>query len=117
MPFKFEYWPTYSFSLEQFYHYANFKRHPWGKEHQEINIIYQDEISSNDLWMRDNSYNAISSIFFGKDYKDYFHKKGYSIDYIHRFTDEITLTTSFRNTNQNSLPTLLNYKNKALRNI
>ena len=65
--------------------------------------------------MRDGTYDNISSIFFGKDYKDYFHKKGYSIDYTHHFTNEITLTNRFSNTNQFFLPTLLNYKNKLLK--
>ena len=100
MAFKLEYWPTYSFSLKQFHHFATFKRHPWGKESQEINITYHDEISSNDCWMRNHFYNNISSMFYGKDYKDYFHKKGYSIDYIHRFTNEITLINRFSNTNR-----------------
>ena len=54
-------------------------------------------------------------MFYGKDYKDYFHKKGYSIDYIHRFTNEITLINRFSNTNQFFLPTLLNYKNKLFK--
>ena len=112
MAFKLEYWPTYSFSLKQFHHFATFKRHPWGKESQEINITYHDEISSNDRWMRNHFYNNISSMFYGKDYKDYFYKKGYSIDYIHRFTDEITLINKLNNTNQKNSPSLLNYKNK-----
>ncbi|SVD49120.1 uncharacterized protein METZ01_LOCUS401974, partial [marine metagenome] len=115
MAFTFEYLPTYSFSLKQFHHSATFKRHPWGKESQEINITYHDEISSNDSWMRDNGYNIGSSMFFGKDYKDYFHKKGYSIDYTHRFTNEITSTNRFSNTNQIFLPTLLNYKNNLFK--
>ena len=115
MAFKFEYFPTYSFSLKQFHHSATFKRHPWGKESQEINITYHDEISSNDHWMRNDSYNTTSSIFYGKDYKDYFHKKGYSIDYTHHFTNEITLTNRFSNTNQFFLPALLNYKNKLFK--
>ena len=112
---NFEYWPTYSFSLMQFYHYANFKRHPWGKESQELNITYHDRISSNDHWLRRDLFNNLSSMFYGKDYKDYFHKKGYSIDYIHRFTDELTLFNRYSNTNQSFLPSILNYKNKSFK--
>ena len=112
---QFEYWPTYSFSLKQFHHSATFRRHPWGKESQELKITYYDEIVSNDGWLRGDLINTISSMFYGKDYKDYFHKKGYSIDYIHHFTDELTLTNRFSNTNQKYLPTLLNYKNKLFK--
>ncbi len=108
---KFEYWPIYSFSLKQLFHSATFKRHPWGKESQELNITYHDEIASNDSWMR-GKINVISSMFYGKDYKDYFHKKGFSIDYTHRFSDELTLFNKLSNTNQKYLPALLNYKNK-----
>ena len=112
---QFEYWPTYSFSLKQFHHSAAFRRHPWGKESQELRITYYDEIASNDGWLRGDLINTISSMFYGKDYKDYFYKKGYSIDYIHRFTDELTLVNRFSNTNQKYLPTLLNYKNKLFK--
>ncbi|MBC8257303.1 MAG: caspase family protein [Candidatus Marinimicrobia bacterium] len=111
---QIEYWPIYSLSLKQFYHYATFKRHPWGKKNQEFNLTYYDNISSNDSWMRGN-INKISSMFYGKDYKDYFHKKGLSIDYTHRFNDNLALRTKYSNTNQKFLPTILNYKNKLFK--
>ena len=87
----------------------------WMQENQKIKIIFHDEISSNDSWMRLDFINNLSSMFYGKDYKDYFYKKGYSIDYSHRFNDNLTLLTKYSHTNQNYLPTILNYKNKLFK--
>ena len=111
---KLNYYSAYSFALEKYFHYISFKRHPWGKQNQQINIQYHDNISSNDFSFR-SDLNFSSSLFFGKDYRDYYHQKGYLLDYIYQFSDKMLLISQFENTSQKYLPSIKQYKNNLFK--
>jgi len=76
---KIEYLPSYSFATKEVFQSLFVKRHPWGQKKQAIIFEYHDNISSNDNWLRYGGFNILSTIHYGKDYKDYFRNKGFKL--------------------------------------
>ena len=116
-PFSFSlsYKPQYSLSNKNLYHDLNIDRYLWGNKKRILSFRYYDLIETNDAWMREEEFNNISTFFYGKDYMDHFHAKGYTIGYKKTINNSITIMSAIINDNQKYLPSIMNYTNSIFR--